>query len=378
MGRREAADTLEVVLRTEALVDLAAIRHNVAILKSGTSAELMAIVKADGYGHGLLASARAAVDGGASWLGTAIVDETLALRAAGITTRLLAWLWTPDEATTIRAAVEADIDLSVSSSWQLDAVSNAAQQAGRPARIHLKIDTGLSRNGSYRGDWPELVAAAAKSEHVDAVGVWSHFAYADEPGHPTIATQLSAFRDALDVAAAAGVHPEVRHLANSAATLTLPDAHFDLVRPGIAVYGLSPVAEGFGLVPAMTLRAAIATVKRVAAGAGVSYGHEYTTSRDTTLALVPIGYADGVPRNATNIGPVAINGERFTISGRVCMDQIVVDVGDLPVTVGDAAVLWGPGGDGEPTAQDWADALGTIHYELVTRVGRRVKRTYAG
>jgi alanine racemase len=368
------------MLRTEAVVDLAAIRHNVRTLRESTAAEVMAVVKADGYGHGLLPSARAALDSGATWLGTAIVDEALALRADGIDARLLAWLWTPGEAAAIERAVAADIDLSVSSRWQLDAVSAAAAGLGRAARVHLKIDTGLSRNGCYPADWPDLVAAAAKDEHIEPVGIWSHYAYADEPGHPTIGKQTQVFREALDVAAAAGVHPEVRHLANSAATLTLPDAHFDLVRPGIAVYGLTPVPQhgDFGLVPAMTLRAAIASVKRVAAGEGVSYGHVYTTSRETTLALVPLGYADGVPRHASNVGPLAINGHRFTISGRVCMDQIVVDVGDIPVTAGDSAVLWGPGTDGEPRAQDWADVLDTIHYELVTRVGPRVARTYTG
>ncbi len=366
------------MLRTEALIDLAAIRHNLATLRASTSAEVMAVVKADGYGHGLVPSARAALDGGATWLGTAIVDEALALRQAGITARLLSWLWTPDETATIRAAVAADIDLTASSRWQLDAVAAAAEASGKVARVHLKLDTGLSRNGSYRDDWPDLVGAAAKDDRLSAVGVWSHLAYADEPGHPTIGRQIDAFRAGLEVAAAAGVQPEVRHLANSAATLTRPEAHFDLVRPGIAVYGLSPVRDSFGLVPAMTLRAAIASVKRVAAGEGVSYGHEYTTPRETTVVLVPLGYADGVPRRATNLGPVAVNGSRFTISGRVCMDQFVVDVGDLPVSAGDPAVLWGPGRDGEPRAQDWADALGTIHYELVTRVGPRVVRSYIG
>jgi alanine racemase len=368
------------MLRTEAVVDLAAIRHNAQTLRAATKAEVMAVVKADGYGHGLIPSARAALDGGATWLGTAIVDEALALRAAGIPNRILAWLWTPDEAETVARAVAADIDLSVSSRWQLDAVSAAAETCGRPARVHLKIDTGLSRNGCYRTDWPDLVTAAAKDDHIEPVGIWSHYAYADEPGHPTIGRQTRAFEEALEVAAAAGIRPEVRHLANSAATLTLPDAHFDLVRPGIAVYGLSPVPQegNFGLVPAMTLRAAIASVKRVAAGEGVSYGHEYTTRQETTLALVPLGYADGIPRHASNVGPIAINGARFTISGRVCMDQVVVDVGDLPVAAGDSAVLWGPGTNGEPRAQDWADVLGTIHYELVTRVGPRVTRTYVG
>jgi alanine racemase len=367
------------VLRTEAVVDLAAIRDNVAALKAGTSAELMAVVKADGYGHGLLPSARAALEGGATWLGTAIVDEAIELRAAGVTVPILSWLWTPGEQDTVRRALAAGIDVSVSNRWQLESVTSAVRDSGAAARVHLKVDTGLCRNGSYVDDWPELVTATAKAQaagEVAVLGVWSHFAYADAPGHPTIARQIVAFREALDVAARAGVEPQLRHLANSAATLTLPEAHFDLVRPGIAVYGLSPVAENFGLTPAMTLRAAAAGVKRVRAGEGVSYGHEYTTSRATTLVLVPLGYADGVPRHAGNVGPVWVNGARFTIAGRVCMDQIVIDVGDLAVAPGDPVVLFGPGRDGEPTAQDWADAVGTIHYEIVTRVGPRVSRVY--
>ena len=369
------------MLRTEAVVDLAAIRANVSRLKAGTNAEVLAVVKADGYGHGLVPAAQAAVAGGATWLGTAIVDEAVALRTAGLTVPVLAWLWTPDETATVRAAIDNNIDLSIASRWQLDAVAALARESGSPARVHLKIDTGLSRNGSYVDDWPDLLAAVAKAQaagEVEAVGIWSHFAYADEPGHPTIAKQIAAFREAIDTAARAGIEPQVRHLANSAATLTLPEAHFDLVRPGVAVYGLSPVPQqgDFGLTPAMTLRAAAASVKRVRAGEGVSYGHQYTTSRDTTLVLVPLGYADGIPRLATNVGPVAINGQRFTVSGRVCMDQFVVDVGDLPVSPGDEVVLFGRGRDGQPTAQDWADAVGTIHYEIVTRIGPRVPRTY--
>jgi alanine racemase len=369
------------VPRTEAVVDLASIRRNVATLRAGTPADVMAVVKADGYGHGLLPSARAALDGGASWLGVAIVDEALALRAAGVTAPVLAWLWTPQETETARAAIAAGIDLSVSSQWALDAVRAAARENGTPARVHLKIDTGLSRNGSYAADWPDLVVAAAKAQaagDVETVGVWSHFAYADEPGHPTITRQIARYREALEVAERAGITPQVRHLANSAATLTLPEAHFDLVRPGVAVYGLSPVPGEYGLTPAMTVRAQLALTKRVGAGEGVSYGHVYTTSRETTLALVPLGYADGIPRNATNVAPVSINGRRYRISGRVCMDQFVVDVGDSAVNAGDLAVLFGPGDNGEPTAQDWADALDTIHYEVVTRIGPRVTRTYIG
>lgn len=371
------------MLRTEAVIDLGAICENVAALKAATPAEVMAVVKADGYGHGLVQSARAARAGGATWFGTATLDEALDLRGAGFTEPVLAWLWTPGENDTLRRAIRAGIDISVSSPWQLDSVRAAAASNGVTARIHLKIDTGLSRNGSYVDDWPILVESVAKAQaaaEVDAVGVWSHFVYADEPGHPTIVKQIAAFRAALEVAERAGVRPQVRHLANSAATLTLPEAHFDLVRPGIAVYGLSPLPDpgNFGLIPAMTLQAAIASVKRVRAGEGVSYGHAYTTERETTLALVPLGYADGVPRNATNIGPVSINGARFSVSGRVCMDQFVVDVGNLPVAAGDAVVLFGTGEHGEPTARDWADAVGTIHYEIVTRVGARVPRVYVG
>ena len=369
--------------RAEAVVDLEAIRGNVARLKAGTSADLLAVVKADGYGHGLLPSALAALSGGATWLGTAVVDEALVLRSAGITEPVLAWLWTPADASKVRDAIASDIDLSVSSPWQLAIVSEAAQDARRSARIHLKIDTGLSRNGSTRDDWPELLAGvdkAAAAGAVDVVGIWSHFAYADAPGHPTIAAQIDAFAAAVDVAKRAGIEPRYRHLANSAATLTLPQAHFDLVRPGVAIYGLSPVPEqgDFGLTPAMTLRSGLASVKRVRAGEGVSYGHQYTTAHDTTLALVPLGYADGIPRHATNVGPVAIAGNRYSVSGRVCMDQFVVDVGDAAVNENDVAVLFGSGRDGEPTAQDWADAIGTIHYEIVTRIGPRVPRVYVG
>ena len=369
--------------RTEAVIDLGAIRDNVATLKAGTTADVMAVVKADGYGHGLLESARAALAGGASWLGVAIVDEALQLRAAGIEAPILSWLWTPGESQTIAAAIAARIDVTVNSHTGLETVRAAVAAAGVTARVHLKIDTGLSRNGAYVADWPDLVAAAAKAAaagEIEAVGVWSHFVWADAPGHPTTTRQIANFRAAVDVATTAGLRPQLLHLANSAATVTLPEAHFDLVRPGVAVYGLSPVPErgDFGLRPAMTLRADIALAKRVAAGEGVSYGHQYTTTRDTTLALVPLGYADGIPRNATNVGPVQINGGRFTISGRVCMDQFVVDVGDLPVEAGDSVVLFGPGTDGEPLAQDWADATGTIHYEIVTRIGPRVVRTYVG
>ena len=280
-----AADTLGGVLRTEAVIDLAAIRGNVATLKAATSAEVMAVVKADGYGHGLLAAARAALAGGATWLGTAMIDEAIALRDAGITAPTLAWLWTPGETEAVRRAVATGVDLSVSSPWQLDMVRAAAGDLDLVPRIHLKIDTGLSRNGADVGDWPTCWPRwprRSPAGEVEVIGVWSHFAYADEPGHPMIAQQVAAFRDALADAARVGIEPQLRHLANSAATLTLPEAHFDLVRPGIAVYGLSPVPQqgDFGLVPAMTLRAALASVKRVRAGSGVLRARLHDRARD--------------------------------------------------------------------------------------------------
>ncbi|MCW2539577.1 MAG: Alanine racemase [Frankiales bacterium] len=366
---------------SQARVDLRAISANVETLRRGTNAAVMAVVKADGYGHGLIPSARAALLGGASWLGVALLDEALALRAAGIQAPILAWLWTPQEVALLREALLAGIDISVSSAESLELVVAGAAEAGVVARVHLKIDTGLSRNGVTAADWAGVVRQAGRAAAtgvIETTGIWSHFVYADSPGHPMIATQIERFRAALDEARLLGVVPELRHLANSAATVTLPAAHFDLVRPGVAVYGLSPVPErgDFGLVPAMSLSSHLANVKRVPARSGVSYGHQYHTESDTTLALVPLGYADGVPRAATNKGPLTIGKRRYRISGRVCMDQFVVDVGDDDVRAGDEVILFGPGTHGEPTAQDWADVLDTIHYEIVTRIGARVPRTY--
>ena len=375
-------------MRAEAVVDLAALRGNIRALRARTGpADVMSVVKADAYGHGMVPCARAALEAGATWLGTATPDEALALRAAGITAeqaRVLCWLWTPDGPW--EQTVEAGIDISVSGGWALDRVLAAVRATGRSARIHLKADTGLGRNGAQPHDWPELVAAAraAEAEGLVAVtGLWSHFACADEPGHPSVPAQLTRFREALAVAEAAGLRPEVRHLANSPATLLLPESHFDLVRTGLAQYGLSPVPEvggpdDYGLRPVMTLQAQLASVKQVPAGHGVSYGHSYTTPTDTTLALVPLGYADGVPRHASSTGPVLIGGKWRTVAGRVAMDQFVVDLGGDRAEVGDTVVLFGPGDRGEPTAEDWARACGTISYEIITRIGARVPRRYVG
>ncbi|MEU9633339.1 alanine racemase [Streptomyces tendae] len=378
----------DAVLRAWAEIDLAALRANVRALRErAPGAALMAVVKADAYGHGAVPCARAAVEAGATWLGTATPQEALALRAAeaGLPddVRVMCWLWTPGGPW--REAVEARLDVSVSGMWAMEEVVGAARAAGVPARVQLKADTGLGRNGCQPGaDWEELVAAALRAERqglLRVTGLWSHFACADEPGHPSIAAQLTRFREMTAYAERQGLRPEVRHIANSPATLTLPDAHFDLVRPGIAMYGVSPSPEigtpaDFGLRPVMTLAASLALVKQVPGGHGVSYGHHYTTPGETTLGLVPLGYADGVPRHASSTGPVLVDGKWRTVAGRIAMDQFVVDLGGDRPGPGAEAVLFGPGDRGEPTAEDWAQAAGTIAYEIVTRIGSRVPRVY--
>ncbi|MEU9332065.1 alanine racemase [Streptomyces sp. NPDC048290] len=370
--------------RARAVVDLDALRANVRALRERASgAQLMAVVKSDAYGHGAVPCARAALDAGATWLGTATPQEALALRAAGLPGRIMCWLWTPGGPW--REAIEADLDVSVSGMWALEEVVAAARAVSRTARVQLKADTGLGRNGCQPGeDWAALVDAALRAQAeglVRITGLWSHFACADEPGHPSITAQLTLFRAMLAEAEARGVTPEVRHIANSPATLTLPETHFDLVRTGIAVYGLSPSPEigtpaDFGLRPVMTLTASVALVKQVPGGHGVSYGHHYTTPGATTLGLVPVGYADGIPRHASGTGPVLVGGKWRTVAGRIAMDQFVVDLGGDEPPPGAEAVLFGPGDRGEPTAEDWAQAAGTIAYEIVTRIGTRVPRIH--
>jgi len=364
----------------QALVDLGAITGNVAALcEQVRGSQVMAVVKADGYGHGMVPAARAAQAGGASWLGVADLVEAVALRQAGITGPVLCLMTFGDPA----EAIGREVDVTAGSVAFVAKVEAAAVAAGTPARLHLKADTGLSRGGATPADWPAVVETALAAQArgaVRVVGLWSHFACADIPGHPSVAAQLAAFADAVVSAEKAGVTPEVRHIANTAAALTVPESRLDLVRFGGACYGLSTLPGGAPswLRPAMTLRARLAMVKRVPAGVGVSYGHRYVTSRETTLGLVPLGYADGVPRTATGQRLVSARGRRWPIAGTVCMDQFVVDFGDEPAAAGDEVVLFGPGDDGEPTAQEWGETLGTISYEVATGVGARVPRTYPG
>ncbi|GAA2078952.1 alanine racemase [Pseudolysinimonas kribbensis] len=356
----------------EARIDLSAIRDNVAkIRRLVAPARVLAVVKANGYGHGLELAARAALEGGADQLGVADLAEALQLRAAGIDAPVLAWLHAPDA--DFDAAVDAGIEIGVSSREQLERAVGAV--------VHLKIDTGLSRNGIPPADWDAAVARAAELERTGVLrvrGVWSHLANA---GARETERQRRRFEDAVAAARAAGLDPEVRHLAASEAAIAAPATRYDLVRIGIAMYGLPPAEDvdvaALGLRPAMELAASVAAVRRVPAGEGVSYGFVHRTERETTLALVPLGYADGLPRAATGEAEVAIGGRRHPVVGRIAMDQCVVDVGDAHVAVGDRVVVWGDPATGAPSAEDWAAAAGTIGYEIVTRVGPRVPRVPA-
>ncbi|WP_327087667.1 alanine racemase [Nonomuraea sp. NBC_01738] len=368
----------------QARIDLAAIRHNVGILRERAGGTpLMGAVKADAYGHGLVPTSEALVAAGVSRLGTAYLREGLALRAAGITVPVLSWILTPGEP--FDEALRQDVELSASDVRLLEEIAAAARATGITAKVHLEADTGMSRGGSPLAAWPALVAKAVELQAegaVEVVGLWSHFASADIPGDPSIRMQLDQFEIALkqaEQAGAAGSHV-MRHIANSAAIMTLPEARYDLVRPGIAMYGLSPIPEmgDFGLRQVMTLTARIALAKRVPENSGVSYGLLYVTDRETTLGLVPLGYADGILRHATGRVEVLAGGRRRAIAGRVCMDQFMIDVGDDPLAAGDEVILFGPGKDGESTLQEWADNLGTITHEIVTRLGARVPRVYEG
>ena len=363
----------------QAHVDLATVTGNVrAICEYVRGSQVMAVVKQDGYGHGALPSARAALAGGATWLGVAHIAEALLLRQAGLAVPVLCLGAVPGEE--YQDAIAAGVDLTSGSAAQLtDVIAVAAAAAGRTARVQLKADTGLTRGGARPAEWLPLIEAALGAQRrglVTVTGLWSHFACSDMPGHPSVAAQLAAFDEAVRVATKAGLTPEVTHIANTAAAITVPESRLDLVRIGGGMYGLCTLPGGAPpwLPPAMSLRAKLAMVKRVPAGTGVSYGLRYVTDRETTLGLVPLGYADGIRRSAAGQPLVGFNGRRFPIAGTVCMDQFVVDFGDEPVAVGDEVVLFGPGG---PSAQDWGEALGTISYEITVGLGTQVPRTFS-
>ncbi|MFW6598799.1 alanine racemase [Propionibacteriaceae bacterium Y2011] len=362
-----------------AVVDLAAFAANLDQLRAVSApAELMVVVKADGYGHGMVPMALAARQAGVSWLGVATSEEALLLRDSGDRGRLLCWLYGP--AVDLTRAVAADVDLGVSSLAELARIVAAAELVGATARVHLKIDTGLHRNGCPPDAFGQLCAAtreAVGAGAVSCVGVWTHLAVAEEPDHPSVAAQLTELDHGVRIAREAGLQPQLVHAANSAGALGVPASRLDLVRVGIAAYGVDP-APGVAaraqvvLQPVMTVRAQLVSVKPCAAGEGVSYGHTWTAERDTVLGLVPLGYADGLPRVAGNRAEVVVNGRRVPLVGVVCMDQCLVDLGPGATDrVGDEVIIFGAGG---PSADELGRVCDTIGYEIVTRVGPRVTR----
>lgn len=396
---------------SSAAVDLAAIRHNLGVLRAAAPGALqLATVKANAYGHGLLPVARAALDGGADWLGVAQLAEAFTLRhgldEAGVARAdapILAWIST--SSSDFAAAIEADIDLSVSWTWVLADICAAARQAGRPARVHVKIDTGMSRAGSTLADLPALASAlrmAADDGLVDVVGAWSHMSRADDPsdaGNASTASHVRIFEEGLAILADAGITPRIRHLSATSGILWHPEAHYDMVRAGIGLYGLSPdpavaTSEQLGLIPALELRAPLTSVKVIEEGTPASYGGTWVAPTRRWIGLVPLGYGDGILRAASNRARVVVHTASGPLNapliGRVCMDQFMVDLGpaqaspgtptarsgDAPAAPGDIAILFGSGADGEALADDWAQAAGTINYEIVTHLGAHIPRIY--
>ena len=396
---------------SSAAVDLAAIRHNLGVLRAAAPGALqLATVKANAYGHGLLPVARAALDGGADWLGVAQLAEAFTLRRgldeAGVARAeapILAWIST--SSSDFAAAIDADIDLSVSWTWVLADICAAARQVGRPARVHVKIDTGMSRAGSTLADLPALASAlrmAADDGLVDVVGAWSHMSRADDPseaGNASTASHVRIFEEGLAILADAGVTPRIRHLSATSGILWHPEAHYDMVRAGIGLYGLSPdpavaTAEQLGLIPALELRAPLTSVKVIEEGTPASYGGTWVAPTRRWIGLVPLGYGDGILRAVSNKARVVVHTAsgpfNAPIVGRVCMDQFMVDLGQAegspgtptarsgqaPAAPGDIATLFGSGAGGEALADDWAQAAGTINYEIVTHLGAHIPRIY--
>ena len=366
---------------TWAEVDLDAIAANTAALKAHARApELMAVVKADGYGHGLLPSARAALAGGADRLAVALVEEAATLRAAGIGAPIL--VMTEPPPSQAGALLDTAATPAAYTPAFLAALSQAAAaRGGSSVPVHLKLDTGMRRVGVPQSDWEDALRRVRTDEHLILEGLWSHFAVADEPDHPFIAEQAREFERGLALARTLGVPPGVVHLANSAGTLHLPETHYDCVRPGLAIYGLEPapgLAGDVPLTPALAWYSRLALVKTLAAGERVSYGLTWAPRHPTVLATVPAGYADGVVRALSNRGEVVTGGRRAPIAGRVCMDQFCVDLGPGGGAMGDEVCLIGAQGAAEVTADDWAAWLGTINYEVTCGIGTRVPRVYVG
>lgn len=360
-------------------VDLAAIAHNVSTLSALVApAELCAVVKADGYGHGSIAVGQAALEAGATWLGVALVEEGAVLRKAGVEAPIL--LLSQPRPSDVSAAVRYGLHLSAYTAAGVEAVASAARAQGVVAPVHLKVNTGMNRVGAEIGDIPTLAKDIARRPELELAALWTHCAVADEPDNPFTEVQLDRFDEVAAELEAAGLVPRLRHAANTAAAIDRPRSRYDLVRSGIGIYGISPAPALDGRVdlhPALSLRAEVSMVKRVAAGERISYGLRHRFARDTVVATVPIGYADGVPRRLSLVGgEVLVGGRRRPIVGVVTMDQLMVDCGDDSIAVGDEVVLLGRQGDDVITAVEWAEPLDTIAYEIVCGIGPRVPRSY--
>jgi len=357
-------------------VDLAAISHNIKTLKQKSQAkQLMAVVKADAYGHGLVEVSKAARNAGAEWLGCALLEEAVALRDSGDSGKILAWLGNTE--TDFYECIAKDIDIAISTVAQLQYAAAASEKLNKPANLHIKVDTGLNRNGVPLADFEDLLDKTLSEKSINFVGLMSHFAFPDDPKSKVNLAQIERFKELQKKISA----DTIFHLANSMATMELPAAHFDLVRPGIAVYGLAPSgdvekAQEFGLKPALSLKAKIVNLKEVAEGEGVSYDHQYVTQADTKLAVIPLGYSDGIDRRASSNAPLTIGQKQFKVSGRVCMDQFVVDVGADFNQPDEIVTLFGDSQKGFASVEDWAKATSTINYEVIARLANRIKRVY--
>ncbi len=369
--------------RASAEINLSAIAQNFKSIKSRTTADVLAVVKADAYGHGLIPVSKALEEAGANWFGTALLEEAINLRKAGILKPIISWLTPLGE--DFKSAIDLDIDLGIPSIDLLDEVIKVASLTGKAARIHLEIDTGMSRGGVL-SEWDQLIKSAlvgVNLKQLKVIGIWSHFARADEPDELMNQEQLSLFEEKVNQAKAAGIDAQFIHIANSAALFTNKSSHKNIIRSGIALFGLSPDVKtigdssSLGLKPAMKLKAKLNLVKEVKAGSSVGYGGTAVLKSDTKLGVVALGYADGIPRSTNNLAGVFVDKKRAPIIGRVSMDQFVVDLGITSTAkTGDEVIVFGDGSSGEYTVDEWAKAANTINYEIITRIGPRVPRIY--
>ena len=369
--------------RASVEINLSAITQNFKSIKSRTTADVLAVVKADAYGHGLIPVSKALEEAGADWFGTALLEEAINLRKAGILKPIISWLTPLGE--DFKSAIDLDIDLGIPSIDLLNEVIKAASLTGKAARIHLEIDTGMSRGGVL-SEWDQLIKSVlvgVNLKQLKVIGIWSHFARADEPDELMNQEQLSLFEEKVNQAKAAGIDAQFIHIANSAALFTNKSSHKNIIRSGIALFGLSPDiktigdSSSLGLKPAMKLKAKLNLVKDVKAGASVGYGGTAVIKSDTKLGVVALGYADGIPRNTNNLAGVFVDKKRAPIIGRVSMDQFVVDLGITSTAkTGDEVIVFGDGSSGEYTVDEWAKAANTINYEIITRIGPRVPRIY--